>query len=124
MKRYIMRYSEAGVQGFCPLPSTLCYNCSTRFPELVRPFFLLLDSFFVLRRPCLHAFVIGEHNSRSVVSDMTLYYAQYKHTKFRRRSCLRINQLTFLLTLFLFWFSSTFCSKFCSNFSDGNELFL
>ena len=42
-----MRYSEAGVQGFCPLPSTLCYNSSTRFPELVIPLFLLLDNLFV-----------------------------------------------------------------------------
>ena len=47
MKQYIMTYSEAGVQGFCPLPSTLCYNSSTRFPELVTPLFLLLDNFFV-----------------------------------------------------------------------------
>ena len=91
MKQYVMRYSEAGVQGFCPLPLTLCYNSSTRFPELVRPLFLLLDNFLFLRPPCLHALVIGEHSLRSVVSDMTLYYAQYKHTKFRRRSCLGIN---------------------------------
>ena len=30
---------------FFSLPLTLCYNSSTRFPELVRPIFLLLDDF-------------------------------------------------------------------------------
>ena len=33
-----MRHSEACFQGFYPLP-TVCYNSSTRFPELVRPLF-------------------------------------------------------------------------------------
>ena len=50
LKQYIMRHSEASFQGFYPLP-TLCYNSSTRFPELVRPLFptLLVD---YLRCPC------------------------------------------------------------------------
>ena len=29
----------------------------------------------------LHTLVIREYNSGSVVSDMTLYYAQYNHTR-------------------------------------------
>ena len=67
----------------------------------------------------VYTLVIREHSSKSVVSNMRLYYAQYKHTKFRRRSCLGINQLNSPLTLFVFWFSNTFCSKFCFNFSHG-----
>ena len=39
----------------------------------------------------LHMLVIREHSSGSVVSGMALYYAQYKHTKFKWRSCLGIN---------------------------------
>ena len=70
LKQYIMRYSEAGVQGFCPLPSTLCYNSSIKFPKLVRPLFLFLDDFFV---PVTSLFTrIGYKSSRLVVSDMTL----------------------------------------------------
>ena len=30
----------------------------------------------------IYTLVIREHRSGSVVSDMALYYAQYKHTKF------------------------------------------
>ena len=39
LKQYIMRHFEAGFQGFLP-PSL-----DTRFPELVRSLFLLLDDF-------------------------------------------------------------------------------
>ena len=42
----VMRHSEAGFKGFAPS----CSNNSTRFVELVRPIFLLLDHF--LRCPC------------------------------------------------------------------------
>ena len=48
LKQYIIRRSEALVFKFLSPPSTLCYNSATRFPELVRPLFLLLDDFFVL----------------------------------------------------------------------------
>ena len=30
----------------------------------------------------LHILVIRKHSSESIASDMTLYQAQYKHTKF------------------------------------------
>ena len=40
-----MRHSEAGFSRFLSPPSTLRFIISTRFPELVRPLFLLLDDF-------------------------------------------------------------------------------
>ena len=47
-----MSHSEDGVEDFCPLPRlfALCYNSSTKFPELFRPLLLLLDDFLCC--PC------------------------------------------------------------------------
>ena len=74
----------------------------------------------------LHALIMKEHSSESVVSDMTLYYAQYKHTQFGRRSCLEINETTSALAVCFFFclFSRTFCSEFCFNLSEGTEQFV
>ena len=43
---------------------------------------ILLRSWKVKTLGGLHSLVVREHSSGSVKSDMTLYYAQYKHTKF------------------------------------------
>ena len=51
----------------------------------------------------LYALIMKEHSSESVVSDMTLYYAQYKHTQFGQRSCLEINETTSALAVFFFF---------------------
>ena len=49
LKQCIMRHSEAVFQGLYPR-STICYNSTTIFTELVRPIFLLLDDFLCC--PC------------------------------------------------------------------------
>ena len=60
-----MRHSEAGFSRFLSPPSTLRFIISARFPELVRPLFLLLDDFLCclcdISMECLetHTFLVS-----------------------------------------------------------------
>ena len=52
----------------------------------------------------LHTVIIREHNSGSVLLDMALYYAQYKHTTFQWRSCFYVLVFECFLFRVLFQF--------------------
>ena len=54
---------------------------------------------------------------------MALYYAQHKHTKFGRGSCLGTNEITAALIIFIFGLKVLFV-QFCFSFDEGCEILL